>query len=171
MCGPVAIREVDFRREGFMTIPRGSHSITAMIAVREAHKAIEFYTQVFGAFEWPGRLVGRDGKILHAELQIGDSRLMIAEEQTEFNRAPPSLGGTPVILHLYVDDVDDVAKRAVAAGAKLAIPLADQFYGDRSGRIVDPFGHVWIIATHKEDITPEQMQKRASRIFGKPKAP
>jgi PhnB protein len=153
------------------SIPEGLHSITAMIAVRDAAKAIQFYMDVFGARELPGRLVNRDGKIMHAEVQIGDSRLMIAEEQPEFNRAPPTMGGTFIVLHLYVEDVDDVAKRAVSAGARLAIPLADQFYGDRSGRIVDPFGIVWIIATHREDMSPQEMQKRAAKLFGKPKAP
>src|SRR4051794_781416 len=92
-----------------LSIPHGFHSITPMIAVRDAPRAIEFYSNVFGATELPGRLVGSDGSILHAELQIGDSRLMIAEERTEFNRSPQTLGGTPVVLHLYVADVDDLA--------------------------------------------------------------
>ena len=142
-------------------IPEGYHTVTPYLTVNDAASAIEFYKKAFGATELM-RLADPSGKIGHAEIRIGDSPIMLAEEFPEYgNRSPQSLGGSPVVIHLYVEDVDAVASQAIAVGAKVLIPVGDQFYGDRSGRFTDPFGHVWIISTHKEDVSPEEMQKRA----------
>ncbi len=143
-------------------IPEGYHSVTPYLIVKGAAKAIEFYKQAFGATERT-RMAQPDGRIGHAEIQIGDSTIMLADEFPERNiRGPESLGGTPVMIHLYIEDIDTVAKRAVAAGAKEIRPVQDQFYGDRSGMFADPFGHQWNIATHVEDLTAEEIGKRAS---------
>jgi PhnB protein len=142
-------------------VPAGHHSATACLVVRDAPRAIEFYKRVFGATELM-RLADPNGMIVHAEVQIGDSPIAIAEEVRDWhNLSPQSLGGSPVVMQLYVEDVDAVASQAVEAGATIVFPVADQFYGDRSGRIADPFGHVWILATHKEDVTVEEMRRRA----------
>ncbi len=142
-------------------VPEGFHSITPHLVVQDAARAIEWYARVFGAEELPGRLAVPGGKIGHAELRIGDSIVMISDEFAEWgNVSPRTLGGTPLALALYVEDVDAVAERAVTAGAKVLIPVADQFYGDRSGRLEDPFGHVWILGTHLEDLTPEEVEQR-----------
>jgi PhnB protein len=139
-------------------IPAGFPAVTPYLMINGAASAVEFYKQVFGATEVMC-LTGPDGKIAHAEIKIGDSLIMLADESLPMgNRSPQTLGGTPAYLALYVADVDAVVQSAVAAGAKLLIPVADQFYGDRSGRLADPFGHVWLIATHKEDVSPEEMQ-------------
>jgi PhnB protein len=107
------------------------------------------------------------GKVAHAEVQIGDSRIMLADEHPEWDaRGPQSIGGTPVGLALYVEDCDAMFNRAIAAGGKVLKPLADQFYGDRSGTLLDPFGHKWTVATHKEDVSPEEIQRRAAALFG-----
>jgi PhnB protein len=136
--------------------------------MNDAAKAIRFYQEVFGATEL-ARLPMPDGKVGHAEIQIGDSRLMLADEFSEWDaRSAQSLGGSPVIIHLYVEDVDVVVGRAVAAGAQLFKAVADQFYGDRTGSITDPFGHKWTIATHKEDVSPEETMRRAAALFGRP---
>lgn len=149
-------------------IPDGFHTATPYLMVRDAAGAIEFYKKAFGAAELTTRLTDPSGKVMHAEIKIGDSPVMIADEFPEWgNRSPQSLGGTPVIIALYVEDVDTLASGAVAAGAKLLIPVADQFYGDRSGRLADPFGHIWIIATHKEDVSPEEIQRRAAALYGR----
>jgi len=141
-------------------IPDGWHAVTPYLAVKDAARAIEFYGKAFDAKEVM-RLPGPGGKIGHAEIKIGGDYVMLADEYPEDGHmSPTSLGGSPVKIHLYVEDVDAVASRAVEAGAKILIPVADQFYGDRSGRIEDPFGHIWIISTHKEDVTPAEMQKR-----------
>jgi PhnB protein len=141
-------------------IPDGWHAVTPYLVVKDAARAIEFYGKVFGAKEVM-RLPDPSGKIGHAEIKIGGDYVMLADEYPEQgHKSPRSLGGSPVRIHLYVEDVDAVASRAVGAGAKMLIPVADQFYGDRSGRIEDPFGHIWIISTHKEDVTPAEMQKR-----------
>ncbi len=147
-------------------IPEGFHSVSAHLTVQDAARAIRFYVEAFGANELPVRLTDPQGRIVHAEIRIGDSIVMLNEEVPEWgNIAPPSLGGTPVRIALYVEDVDALAQRAVAAGAKVLIPVADQFYGDRSGRLEDPFGHQWVIATHREDVPIEEMQKRFDRMM------
>jgi PhnB protein len=143
-------------------IPEGYRSVTPYLIVKGAAKAIEFYKQAFGAKEI-FRMPQPDGKVSHAEIQIGDSRIMLADEFPERNfRGPESLGGTPVMIHLYINDVDAVAKRAVAAGAKEIRPVQNQFYGDRSGMFADPFGHQWNISTHVEDVSAEEVGKRAA---------
>ncbi len=142
-------------------IPEGYHSVTPYVVVDGAARAIEFYKQAFGATEL-FRMDGRDGRVAHAEIKIGDSHVMLGDESPEVGaRSPQSYGGSPVSLMLYVEDVDAVVGRAVEAGATLKRPVADQFYGDRTGGIEDPFGHVWYVATHVEDVPPEELQKRA----------
>jgi PhnB protein len=145
-------------------IPEGYHSVTPALAFRDAVSAIEFYKKAFGATEGM-RLTDPDGKIAHAELVIGDSHIMISEENPEFNHSPQSLGGATVVLHLYVEDVDAVVGQAVDAGAQLVLPVKDQFYGDRAGRVADPYGHVWAIATHTEDVSQEEIEKRFAAFF------
>ncbi len=141
-------------------IPDGYHSITPYLMVDGAAKAIEYYKTVFGATERL-RMPGPDGKVMHAELQIGDSVIMLADECPEMGgHGPLSIGGTPVSIMLYVEDVDAVFARAVAAGATPTHPVDDKFYGDRSGGFKDPFGHSWHVATHKEDVPPEQVHER-----------
>ena len=143
-------------------IPEGYHSVTPALTVRGAARAIEFYTRAFGAREL-GRMSAPDGqRIWHAELQIGDARLMLADEFPDMGgHAPESLGGTPVSLHLYVEDADAVVQRAAAAGATVIQPLMDAFWGDRYGKLKDPFGHEWSVATHVEDVSEEEMRRRA----------
>jgi PhnB protein len=142
-------------------IPEGYHTVTPYLIIRRAADAIDFYKKALGATELM-RMPQPDGRIGHAELKIGDSHVMLADECPEKNvRGPKSLGGSPVTIHLYVEDVDAVAKRAVAAGAKELMPVKDQFYGDRAGKFEDPFGHLWYISTHKEDLSPEEIAKRA----------
>ena len=148
-------------------IPEGWHSLTAYISVKGAGDAIEFYKNAFGAKE-KGRLTMPDGSIGHAELEIGDSKIMLAEENEQWgNRSPQTIGGTPVTLCLYVEDVDAVFARALQAGAKVTgeMVVKNQFYGDRTGSITDPFGHQWSIMTHIEDVSLEEMQKRMSAMF------
>jgi len=144
------------------TIPEGHHAVTPYLSVKGAASAIDFYKKAFGATEVM-RMPQPDGRIGHAELTIGDSRLMLADEFPDMNfRGPHSIGGTPVHLHLYVNDVDAVVAQAVAAGAKVLRPVQDQFYGDRTGSLSDPYGHVWHVATHKEDLTPDELRRRAA---------
>ena len=144
-------------------IPDGWHSVTPSLTVRGAARAIEFYKQVFGATEML-RMPGPEGKIMHAELRIGDSVVMLNDEFPDMGtRSPEALGGSPASLFLYVEDVDTIFERAVKAGAQAAMPPQDMFWGDRFGRVVDPFGHGWAIATHKEDLTPEEIARRAPR--------
>lgn len=145
-------------------VPEGYHSLTPYLVVNDAARAIEFYKEAFGAQEVM-RFDGPDGKIGHAELKLGDSIFMLADvcEETKL-RAPQSLGGTPVGLMIYVEDVDAVVERAVSAGAELERPVKDQFYGDRTGGVVDPFGHSWYVATHVEDIAPEELQRRVAAL-------
>jgi PhnB protein len=143
-------------------IPEGYHTATPYLIVKDAARAIEFYKKAFGATELM-RMPGPDGKIGHAEIKIGDSPIMLADEVPGMGfRSPESLGGSPISILLYVEDVDVVFSEALAAGAKVQRPVADQFYGDRTGGVTDPFGHVWYIATHKEDVSPEEMKKRAA---------
>jgi PhnB protein len=140
-------------------VPAGHHTATPALIIRGAAEAIEFYKRAFGAVEVM-RLADPAGKVAHAEIRIGRALVMLAEEHPAFNRSPQTLGGSSVILALYVDDVDAFATRAVAAGAKVVFPVKDQFYGDRSGRLEDPYGHLWAVATHVEDVPPEEMQRR-----------
>lgn len=147
------------------SIPDGYHSITPYLIIKGAAGAIDFYKRVFGATELM-RMPDPSGKIGHAEIMIGDSHIMLADEYPEMgHRSPQTLGGAGVSLMIYLDDVDEVYKRAIAAGAKQVQPLKDQFYGDRSGTVQDPYGHVWTIATHVEDIAPEEMQRRATEAM------
>jgi len=143
-------------------IPEGYHTATPYLIVKDAARAIEFYKKAFGATELM-RMPGPGGKIGHAEIKIGDSPIMLADEVPGMGfRSPESLGGSPISILLYVEDVDVVFSEALAAGAKVQRPVADEFYGDRTGGVTDPFGHVWYIATHKEDVSPEEMKKRAA---------
>jgi PhnB protein len=143
-------------------IPEGYHTITPYLSIKGASDAIEFYKKAFGATEVM-RMGEPGGRIGHAELQIGDSKIMLADEHPEMDfRSPRAIGGTPVLLHLYVEDVDNVVGRAVAAGAKVVRPVQDQFYGDRSGSVADPYGHIWHVATHTEDLSSDEIRKRAA---------
>jgi PhnB protein len=142
-------------------IPDGYHSITPYLIIKGAADAIEFYKKAFGATEL-FRMAQPNGKIGHAEIKIGDSPIMLADEFPEMKYVgPKTLGGSPVSLMIYVEDVDRVFNQAIAAGGEQQRPVEDKFYGDRSGSLLDPFGHVWHIATHKEDVSEEEMQKRA----------
>lgn len=147
-------------------IPDNYPVITPYLCVNDSVAAIEFYEKAFGARQRlriaaPGRKVG------HAELTIGKALIMLADEYPEMQfRSAASLGGSPVTIHLYVEDVDAFCQRAVAAGARLVQAVEDRFYGDRSGTLVDPFGHVWAISTHKEDVSPEELQRRAAAMYG-----
>ena len=141
-------------------VPEGYHTVTPYLIVKGGAEALDFYARAFGAVE---RLRIGDGKIGHAEITIGDSCVMLADEHPEIGAlSPTTVGGAPVSLHLYVEDVDAVVARAVAAGARLIRPVADQFYGDRVGGLADPFGHRWFIATHKEDLSREELQRRSA---------
>jgi PhnB protein len=141
-------------------IPDGYHTATAYMIVKDAARALDFYKKAFGATELM-RLSGPDGKVMHAEIKVGDSPIMLADEFPDMGvRSPQSLGGSPVSILLYVEDVDTRFNQAIAAGATEQKAVQDQFYGDRSGTLVDPFGHVWSIATHKEDVSPAEMDRR-----------
>ena len=143
-------------------IPEGHHTVTPYRILSGASDAIAFYEKALGAEEVM-RLADPGGKVHHAEISIGDSRIMLADEHPEIQAlSPKTVGGSPVSIHLYVDDVDGAIARAVAAGAKLVRPVVDQFYGDRVGGIEDPFGYRWFIATHKEDLTIEEIRHRAA---------
>jgi PhnB protein len=143
-------------------IPEGYHSVTPYLILDRAADAIRFYQQALGATEIM-RMGRADGRIGHAEIKIGDSPVMLADEIPEQDvLSPKKIGGSPVMLHVYVEDVDAAVKRAVAAGAKLIRPVADQFYGDRTGGIEDPFGYRWYIATHKEDLSIDEIRERAA---------
>jgi PhnB protein len=147
------------------SIPDGYHSVTPYLIIKGAADAIDFYKRTFGAAELM-RMPRPDGKIGHAEIRIGDSAIMLADEHLEMgHRSPQSLGGAGVSLMVYVERVDDVFTRAIASGAKEVQPVKDQFYGDRSGTLRDPFGHTWTIATHIEDIPPEEMRRRADQFM------
>ena len=142
------------------SIPKGFHSVTPYLCVHDAARAIEFYKEAFGATEIM-RMEAPGGKIGHAEIQIGNTIVMLADEMPEMSfRSPRSLGGPTSHFMIYVEDVDARVEQAVAAGAKLVRPVKDQFYGDRSGGVEDPFGHLWYIATHVEELTPEEINQR-----------
>jgi PhnB protein len=144
-------------------IPDGYHAVTPYLIVDGAAKAIDFYKRVFGASE--RMRFENEGKIGHAELEIGDSVIMLADEHPEMGaRSPKATNGSPVSLMLYVTDVDAVVQKGVEAGARLARPIENKFYGDRTGCIEDPFGHTWFVSTHVEDVSPEEMQKRAAAV-------
>lgn len=148
-------------------IPKGYNKVIPYFSIKGAPEAISFYKKVFGAKE-VGRLTMPDGSIGHVELQIGDSKIMMAEENPEWgNLSPQSIGGSPVGLAIYVEDVDAVFAKALKEGAKIAgeMEVKDQFYGDRTGGIIDPFGHKWTIMTHIEDVSFEEMQKRSESVF------
>ena len=145
-------------------IPDGYHTATPYLTIAGVSDAIEFYKKAFGAVETM-RMPGPEGKVMHAEIRIGDSPIMMTDEWPQMGgRGPLTIGGSPVTIMLYVDDVDAVFDRAVAAGGTAIRPVADQFYGDRSGGVKDPFGHNWHIATHKEDVSPEEMKRRMKEM-------
>jgi PhnB protein len=146
-------------------IPEGYHTVTPYLVTANADKAIEFYKEAFGAREL-FRLPSPDGKVMHAEIKIGDSQVMLSDECPDWDALGPlTRGGTTVSIVLYVEDVDAVVNRAIAAGAKAVMPVTDQFWGDRMGTVIDPFGHKWSIATHIEDVSPEEMKTRAAALF------
>jgi PhnB protein len=145
-------------------VPDGYPRVTPYLIVDGAAKALDFYQLVFGATERM-RMPSPGGKVGHAEIAIGDSIIMLADEHPEMGaRAPRSFGGSPVSLHVYVDDVDATVKAAAGAGARVVRPVENKFYGDRSGTIEDPFGHQWHIATHTEDVPPDEMERRAAAL-------
>ena len=149
-------------------IPDGYHSITPMLIVKDGLKAIEYYKKVFGAID-KGTMMMPDNKfVAHAELMIGDSKIMLSDEFPGMKSlSPTTIGGTPVSLYLYIEDVDKTFNLAVAEGGKSLFPVQDRFYGDRHGTIQDPFGHIWSIATHIKDLTKEEMKKAAEEAFSK----
>jgi len=146
--------------------PPGYQGATPYLCCRHAADAIQFYVKAFGATEG-FRLADAAGKIGHAEVRIGDAVIMLSDEFPELGvRSPLALGGTPVTLHLYVDDVDALASRAADAGAKVLRPPENQFYGDRTVKLEDPFGHSWIFASHREDVSEGEMRERAAKMYG-----
>jgi PhnB protein len=146
-------------------IPEGYATLTTYFTVDDAAKAIEYYKRAFGAEE-KVRMHGPDGKVGHAELQIGDSKLMLSDPIPQASTKPPKeLGGTTASIFMYVDDVDTVVEKAVDEGATITMEVEDQFWGDRFGTITDPFGHVWSIATHVEDLTPEEIEERGKAFM------
>jgi PhnB protein len=143
-------------------IPEGYHTVTPYLIVKGAARALDFYKKAFNASEL-FRMADPSGNVGHAEIQIGNSRIMLGDESPEMGaRGPETLGGSPVGICLYVEDVDRLFKQAIAAGGKEERPVKDQFYGDRSGTLRDPFGHQWTIATHKEDVPPDELKRRAA---------
>ena len=148
-------------------IPKGYHSVTPYLTVNDAARAIDFYKRAFGAHEVM-RMDGPNGKIGHAELKIGDSIVMLGDEMPGMGtRSPLALGGTAAGVMLYVENADTVFNQAVSAGAQVESPLADMFWGDRYGRLKDPFGHSWSVATHIEDVAPAEMSKRMQEAMSK----
>lgn len=146
-------------------IPEGYRTVTPHLVCEHAAEAIEFYKKAFSAVEI-ARMPGPDGKIMHAELRIGDSPIMLAQDYPEFgSRGPLALQGTSVVIHLYVEDADAVFAQAVSAGGEPVMPLSDMFWGDRYGQVQDPFGHRWSIATHKQDLTPEQIMEGMNKMM------
>ena len=147
-------------------IPDGYHAATPCLTVKDAARAIEYYKKAFGATEI--MRFAHEGKIAHAEIKIGDSMIMLSDEFPEMGaRSPQSVGGTPAAIHLYVENVDTIFDRAVTGGGKEIRPVDDKFYGDRTGTLQDPFGHVWHVATHKEDVAPDELKKRADAAMKK----
>ena len=151
-------------------IPDEYAAATPYLCIKDAAQAIEFYKKAFGAVE-EARLPGSDGKLMHALIRIGDSQIMLADEFPEWGAlGPKALKGSPVTIHLYVDDADAFARRAAAAGAKITMPVDEQFWGDRYGKLEDPFGHVWSVGTHVRDVSPEEMQRAMKEMEKKGKA-
>ena len=149
-------------------VPDGMHTVTPHLVCAGAADAIEFYRKAFGAVE-EGRLPGPNGRLMHAMIRIEGSAVMLVDEMPEWGAlGPKALKGSPVTIHLYVKDVDAFAARAVAAGAKITMPVADQFWGDRYGQLEDPFGHRWSIGTHIRDVRPEEMQQAMQKMAGCP---
>lgn len=148
-------------------IPEGCHTITPHLSVMGAAKYVDFLKTAFGAVEQM-RMPGPGGKLMHVNMRIGDSQLMFADPFPEFGSPPIAEGHWPLVLHLYVPDADKTFAQAVAAGCEATMPLKDQFWGDRYGHVKDPFGFTWAIATHKEDLTPEEMKRRQEAAFGVP---
>jgi PhnB protein len=147
-------------------IPDGMHSVTPHLICAGAADAIDFYTKAFNAIELT-RVPGPNGKLMHGSIRIGDSTVMLSDEFPEMGGlGPKSLKGSPVTIHLYVEDVDAFAARATAAGAKITMPVADMFWGDRYGQFEDPFGHRWSVATHVRDVTPDEIQQAMSGMCG-----
>lgn len=148
------------------SIPEGYHSVTPYLIVRGGAAAIEYYTKAFGAKEL-FRFPAPDGKIGHAEIKIGDSPIMLADEYPDMGyNGPQTVGGSPVSIMIYVDDVDTVFNRAIESGGTVKEAVQDKFYGDRMGTLTDPFGHVWHVSTHKEDVSMEEMERRAKAAHG-----
>ena len=149
-------------------IPDGYHSITPILIVKDGLKAIEYYKKVFGAIDKGTMMMPDNKSVAHAELMIGDSKIMLSDEFPGMKSlSPTTIGGTPVSLYLYIEDVDKTFNLAVAEGGKSLFPVQDRFYGDRHGSIQDPFGHIWSIATHLKDLTEEEMKKAAEEAFSK----
>lgn len=152
-------------RSNVQPIPDGYHSLTPHLTVSDGAAALAFYRDALGAVE-TFRMEGPPGKIGHAEMRIGDSPFMLADEMKEWgNRSPLTLGGNGTSLYVYVEDVDEMFERAVEAGAKVVKPVENHFYGDRAGTIEDPFGHRWTIGTHVEDVSPEEIERRAKEVM------
>ncbi|WP_136419195.1 MULTISPECIES: VOC family protein [Oxalobacteraceae] len=148
-------------------IPDGFHTVTPYLTIKNAAAALDFYKKAFGADEVFRMTDPAGNKVGHAEIRVGNSPIMLSDEYPEMGgKSPDTLGGTPVMIHLYVENVDALVERAVKAGAKLERPVADQFYGDRGGMVVDPFGHKWWIATHIEDVPADELDRRAMAMFG-----
>jgi PhnB protein len=159
----VTVKKAAAQQKKVSPVPAGYHSVTPYLSIRGAAQAIDFYKKALRAKEIM-RMPGPDGKVGHAEVQIGDSRVMLADEYEAIGfLSPQSRGGTTVTLHVYVKDADAMVARASAAGAKITRPVQDQFYGDRTGSIEDPFGHVWHFATRKEDLSMPELKKRAAQ--------
>lgn len=148
-------------------IPEGMHTVTPHLICAGAGAAIDFYKKAFGATE-TSRMPGPGGKLMHASIRLGDSAVMLVDEMPEWGSlGPKALKGSPVVIHLYVDDVDAFTARAVAAGAKVTMPVADMFWGDRYGQLEDPFGHRWSVATHVRDVSPAEMQQAMQKMSQK----
>ena len=161
---PRAAKQAPPKKKAVPPIPAGHPAVSPYLIVDDAPRALEFYKKAFGARELM-RHAGPDGRIGHAEIRIGDSIIMLADEHLEVNaRSPKTVGGTPVSLHFYVKDVDALARQAAAAGARTVRPVQTQFYGDRNGMLEDPFGHQWHVSTHVEDVSPAELRRRAAQV-------
>jgi len=146
-------------------IPEGYHSVTPYLIIKDAAKALDFYKKAFNATEVM-RFADPKGTVMHAEIKIGNSIIMLADEFPKMDcYSPQTVGGSPIFIHLYVENVDKITQQAIAAGAKVQRPVADQFYGDRSGSVIDPFGHIWNISTHVEDVAPEEIKRRQAAMM------